>query len=87
MMKYDFVFLLNDEAELKTLKDLVISLSGKVQKEQSLGLKNLNYPIKKQTSAHFYEWQLEIDPDKTTELKKRLGYNEKVLRYLLLKED
>ncbi len=87
MSEYEFVFLLNAKEELKTLKALVSSLSGKVLEEKTLGKKNLAYPIKKQTSADFYEWRLQLSKDKLSEFKKTVGFNEKLLRYLLLKSE
>ncbi len=85
MNEYDFVFLLNEKEELKKLKEFVTSLSGKVTEEKTLGKKDLAYPIKKQASADFYEWRLQMSKDKLTEFKKKVGLNEKLLRYLLLK--
>lgn len=85
MNKYDFVFLLDEEEELKNLKELVSSLSGKVIKETSLGKKNLAYPIRKSSSFYFFEWIIEIGPKHLGELKKKLEYNENLVRYLLLK--
>ncbi len=87
MSEYEFVFLLNEKEELKKLKEFVTSLSGKVTEEKVLGQKNLAYPIKKQTSADFYEWRVQLQEDKLTEFKKKIGFNEKLLRYLLLKVD
>lgn len=87
MSKYDFVFLLNEEAELKNVKELVSSFSGKVLAEESWGKKTLSYPIRKQASANFYSWEMELDGTKISELKQKLNFNEKLLRYLLLKVD
>lgn len=86
MNQYEFVFLLNEKEELKNLKSLITSVSGKVLEEKSLGKKTLAYPIKKQTAAEFYEWKLELSPSTLQEFKKKIGFNEKLLRYLLLKE-
>lgn len=81
------VFLLPDEEELKTLKELVKSASGKVLEEKKWGKKTLAYPIKKSNTANFFEWKLEIDGKGLSDLKKKLNFNEKILRYLLLKEE
>lgn len=87
MTKYDLVFLLNQEDELKNLQNLVTSLSGKLLEEKTLGKKNLVYPIKKNGSANFYQWKLELDSTKLNEFKKKLSFNDVVIRYLLLKEE
>ncbi len=77
-------FLLNEESELKNIKETIESLSGKIVKENDLGKKILAYPIKKLNSARFYNFLIEIDKGKLLELKKKLNFNEKLIRYLLL---
>lgn len=84
MSQYSLTFLLNEEAELKVLKDLIASLGGVIKKEEKWGEKTLAYPIKNLKSAHYYQWQMEIEKNKILELKKLLNYNEKLIRYLLL---
>ncbi|OGK18302.1 30S ribosomal protein S6 [Candidatus Roizmanbacteria bacterium RIFCSPLOWO2_12_FULL_40_12] len=85
MNEYELVFLLNEKEELKKLKELVVSLSGKVLEEKTLGKKSLAYPIKKQASAEFFEWRVQLERGKLDEFKKKMTVNEKLLRYLLLK--
>ncbi|MBI2051614.1 30S ribosomal protein S6 [Candidatus Roizmanbacteria bacterium] len=87
MSQYEFIFLLNEKEELKKLKELIVSISGKLTEEKSWGKKTLSYSIKKNSSADFYEWKLELTPSKISELKKKLSFNEKLIRYLLLKKE
>ena len=82
---YDFVFLIKDEKDLKELKDLISSLSGKVSSEKEFGKKRLAYTIKKQGIADLHEWIIDIGKDKISEFKKKLGFNDKILRYVLFK--
>lgn len=84
MSQYSLTFLLNEEAELKVLKELVTSLDGVIKKEEKWGEKPLAYPIKNINSAHYYQWSIEVEKSKILELKKKLNYNEKLIRYLLL---
>lgn len=83
-MKYELTFLLHDEAETKTIKDILTLLSVKLVKEDTWGKKTLAYPIAKSRSALFFHWIVETDKKKVMELKKRLNYSEKLVRYLLL---
>ena len=83
-MKYELTFLLNEEKELVVLKELLKSFDVKLLEEATWGKKNLIYPIKKQTSAVFYHWILDVDQKKVSDLSKKLNYNEKLIRYLLL---
>lgn len=84
MSQYELTFLLNEEAELKVLKELITSVEGEVTKEEKWGEKTLSYPIKKNYKAHYYHWKLSIPTKKVTDLRKKLNYNEKLIRYLLL---
>lgn len=83
-MKYELTFLLNDKEELKNIKDLITTLKGKVEKEDDWGEKTLAYPIKNNKTAHFYNYLVNMEKPQVSEFKKRLNFNEKVLRYLLL---
>lgn len=83
-MKYELTFLTKEETELKNIKELIESLKGKVTREEKWGEKTLAYSIKKNHTALFYNFQLEIDKKNIAELKKKLNFNDKILRYLLL---
>lgn len=82
-MSYELTFLLKEEAEFKNIKDLVETF-GKITKEEKWGEKSLAYPIKKNTRCYFFNLVLELSKDKANELRKKLNFNEKVLRFLLL---
>lgn len=83
-MKYELTFLLNDKEELKNIKNLITTLKGKVEKEEDWGEKTLAYRIKNNNTAHFFNYIVSIEKDQVSEFKKRLNFNEKLLRYLLL---
>lgn len=83
-MKYEITFLTKEEAELKTVKDLIEFYKGKVTKEERWGEKTLAYSIKKNNTALFYNFQFELDKKNILELKNKLNLSEKILRYLLL---
>ncbi len=85
MNKYEFTFLLPDEAEVEPIRALLESLKGKISDEQKWGKRSLAYPINKLMSAYYITWMLEIEPKQLSELKKKLNFNEKLMRYLLLK--
>lgn len=83
-MKYELTFLLNEEKELTNLKTLIESFDAKVVKEDKWGKRTLVYPIKKIRSAAYYNWTIEIERSKIQELRKKLNYNEQLIRFLLL---
>jgi small subunit ribosomal protein S6 len=84
-MKYELTFLLPEEAEVESIKKLLTSLDGKVTEEQKWGKRQLAYPIQKQMEAFYFTWMLDMPPQQMAELKRQLNFNEKLLRYLLLK--
>ena len=85
MTQYELTFLLNEEIELKQIKGFITSLEGKILKEDDWGEKILAYPIKKNSTAHFYNVRFEMDKNKLADLKRKLNFDEKLIRYLLLK--
>jgi len=83
-MKYELIILLNQETEIDKVKSLITAVNGKLEKEEKWGEKTLAYPIKKKHRAIFYDLFIEVDKDKTGELRKKLNFNDKILRFLLL---
>lgn len=83
-MKYELVLLFNQEAELDQVKSLITALKGKIEKEEKWGEKTLAYPIKKNHRAVFYSLLIDIETKKTAELRKKLNFNDKIIRFLLL---
>ena len=83
-MTYELTFLLNEEAEISNIKALIVSLKGKITKEDKWGERTLSYSIKKNHVATFYNYSIEIEKENVNELKKKLNLNEKLIRYLLL---
>jgi len=86
-MKYELTFLLDNEEETKNIKSLLDSVKAKLVKEDKWGERSLAYPIKKLRSAKYFHWLLEMDENQTTELKKKLNFNDKIVRHLLLKTE
>jgi len=87
MTKYELTFLLEKEDEAKKIQEIISSLDGKVTQENKWGKKDLCYRIKKQSQAFFFNWIIELATEKLSDLKKKLNFNEQILRYLLLKID
>lgn len=83
-MTYELTLLLKEEEDLKRIKELIDSLKIKIVKENLWGRKTLAYPIKKQSAAYFYLYLLEIDKKNVGEFKKKLNFDEKIMRHLLI---
>lgn len=84
MNTYEFTFILNDEKELAEIKKTLKSHSGNLVKEQAWGEKTFAYPIDKLLKSNYYTWQIEIKRKDLGEFKKKLEYNEKLIRHLIL---
>ncbi len=84
MTRYELTFLLKDEEEVKSLSKLLESFSGKLIEEKKWGKRQLAYPIKKDTSASYFTWKIDLENKNSEEFKKKLNFNEKLMRYLLL---
>ncbi|KKP66598.1 MAG: 30S ribosomal protein S6 [Candidatus Roizmanbacteria bacterium GW2011_GWA2_35_19] len=83
-MLYELTFLIKEESELKNIKDLIVSNSGQIKKEESWGEKTLSFPIKKNRTAKFYNYFIEMEKKNVTEIRKKLNFSENLLRFLLL---
>ncbi len=87
MSTYELAVLVRNEADMDAVKKLLSSLDGKIVKETAWGQRDLAYPIEKETTAHYYFLDVEIERTKIAEFKQKMNFDEKVLRYLLLKRD
>ena len=78
-----------DEKERKTLLDScvknLVGEDGKVTKEDLWGVRDLSYPIKKQSKGFYAHYQISADPKGAKGLDKTLKLEEDVLRYLLIR--
>ncbi len=74
------------EAEVKKLVESIKSQFGKAKiEEKSWGQKALAYPIKKEVSGAFYNWNITTDEVVDKDFETKLLNDDKVLRHLLLR--
>lgn len=66
-----------------TLKNFLLSLGGLVEENGSVLKRRLYYPVKKVREAHFAHFKFLAEPEKLSELRKKLEEKD-VLRYLLI---
>lgn len=85
-MKYELTLLLEKEADLKNIKEIITLLQGKIEKEESWGEKLLAYKIGKHRKAFYFHLIISIERKNLKELKQKLNFETKIIRYLLLKE-
>lgn len=86
MNSYELVLILKDDKEksLKNITQLLEEKKGSVVKTDNWGKKTFAYPIKKTLSGFYYILNLNAEKNVIQDFKKKLDYNEDVLRYLLI---
>ncbi len=88
MNNYYLTLVLKPDLEEKERKELLERLKKKfdnVVKEDLWGVKDLAYPIKKQTKGFYVHFELEADPKNAKGLDKILKLEEDILRYLIIR--
>ena len=94
MRKYEMAVVLDPDLKeeekeklVEEIKREIEKMKGKVEKADSWGKKELAYPIKKAKEGVFFLFNLELPQEGPAEIGKKLRLKEKVLRYLLIRED
>lgn len=87
MNTYEFTFLVDDEAEVKNLKSVIDSYEGKIESEKNWGERELAFTIDKKNKAKYYTWRISLSPKDLFDFKKKLNFNDKLMRYLILKAE
>ncbi|MCS6956431.1 MAG: 30S ribosomal protein S6, partial [Patescibacteria group bacterium] len=75
---------LEKESDIKIIKDIIDSLKGKIEKEEKWGEKTLAYPIGKNKKAFYFHFLISIEKKNVKQLKQKLNFETKVIRYLIL---
>lgn len=79
---------LDDKARKELVDDMkkkMLGESGKVTKEDVWGVRDLAYPILKQTKGYYIHFEFETDPAVAKGLDNQLKVEEDILRYLLIR--
>ena len=84
MNKYEITIITREEGKEKPVKKEIESLGGKVLETNSLGQRQLVFPIKKETAGYYTVVIFELEPTKILELNKTLGLKPEILRHLIL---
>lgn len=94
MNKYEMMFIVkatmeseNVKATAESIKKLVADLKGNVVEYKELGEKKLAYPIKKELNGYYFLMQFEANKEVESELNRKAGLDENVLRHLIIKLD
>ncbi len=69
------------------LADIITEHQGKILKREYWGLKNLAYRIRKNRKGHYVLLNIEANHDAMSELDRRMGLNDDIIRSLLVRID
>lgn len=94
MNKYELAVVLNptlDEeavkAEMAAINELIAKFGGTVEKVDDWGKRRLAYEIKKVNEGFYSFITFTSENETPNEVEKRMRINEKVLRYLVVRQD
>lgn len=93
MRIYEFALVLTEgagkgEAEVKKLAaEIVSKVKGKITSTNSLGLKQLSYPVKKALKGWVLFLEIEAEESEMKSLDRNLRINDQVLRHLIIKKE
>jgi small subunit ribosomal protein S6 len=71
----------------ETVKSELLSLDGKILKEEDMGVRSLAYPIKQMNQAHYFYYEVEMDPEKAHQTENALKLKEELLRFMMIRKD
>ncbi len=72
---------------LDEMKKKATGADGKIVKEDLWGVRELSYPILKQTKGYYAHFEVEADPKVAHDLDKNLKVEEDIIRYLFVRND
>lgn len=88
MNSYTLTLVLKPDLEETARRELLAAIAKKMdkaEKEDLWGVRDLAYPIKRNTKGYFVHLEVTADPGNIKGLDKSLELEEDVLRYLLIK--
>jgi len=94
MHNYELVFILQADLDeesinnaVETVETLIKNHKGEISKTDKWGKRRLAYPIRKMSEGYYTFLSFSMDPSEVINLKRSLGYNEQVLRYIVVRVD
>lgn len=75
----------NKKSVMKMVEDFVAKNKGKVITQESWGIKELAFPIKKHERADYEHYAFELDPKHQQTLENNVRLEENILRFLFIR--
>ena len=89
MKNYEFTVIFNTSEEMTSrgielVKSQFEASKVEVAKTDDLGIRNLAYPIKKQTKGHYYYYELSAEADVVNKVSKEFLLDASILKFLFI---
>jgi len=92
MRNYEAVFIFKPEDEqfksgLESIRGEMKNAEAVISKEEDMGVRELAYPIKKETRGHYFCFYAQIKPENIINIEKMAKLEKDVLKYLFVRKD
>lgn len=92
MRNYEAVFIFRPDEDVYTkglqlMKDGLNKAGAVISKEEDLGVRELAYPMKKETHGHYYCFYIEGNPESISNLDRTIRLTKEVLKHLFVRKD
>jgi small subunit ribosomal protein S6 len=87
MQDYEITYLVGSSDASKSVREIVQKAGASYKETKDWGVRDLAYPIKKKTQAHYFTGIISTLPANINEIKKKLNYDESVIRYIIIRSE
>ena len=94
MHEYELVYIIQADLDdatqngvVESIETLIKNSNGEIDKVDRWGRRSLAYPIRKMNDGYYVCVTFKLEPNEVANLKRALGYNENVLRHIVVKKD
>ncbi len=88
LKKYEIMLIIDPNIDdvkpvFERIKSYITSNEGEVVNENDMGIRKLEYIVKKNEKGHYYLVELRVDQKNLPEIEREIKVDEDILRYLL----
>lgn len=88
LKNYEIMVIIDPKVEnvkdvFERVKTYATSNGGEILKDEDMGVRKLEYLVKKKEKGHYYLLEMKIDPKSLSEIENDMKVDEDVIRYLL----
>jgi len=81
---YEITFITRENPDDKLFKTVLENAGGRILNASSIGEHQFVYPIKKETRGVYTTILFELEPEKLSDLNRKMSLNEEILRFLIV---